>query len=46
MPRRGYFLSYNAASDGGDQYAKHYPEYHAWIRAKAPAETRERLYFQ
>jgi ectoine hydroxylase-related dioxygenase (phytanoyl-CoA dioxygenase family) len=43
--RRGYFLSYNARSDGGQQYARHYEEYHAWIRAKTPAEKSARLYF-
>lgn len=46
QPRRGYFLSYNARSDGGDQYAKHYREFHAWLRAKAPAEKQPQLYFR
>lgn len=46
LPRRGYFLSYNARSDGGDQYAKHYAEFHAWIRAKAPTDKKDRLYFR
>jgi hypothetical protein len=46
QPRRGYFLSYNAKSDGGDQYAKHYGEFHDWLRAKAPAEKRSLLYFR
>jgi 2-aminoethylphosphonate dioxygenase len=44
--RRGYFLSYNARSDGGQQYAKHYREFHEWLRAKAPAEQRSRLFFR
>ena len=46
QPRRGYFLSYNALSDGGDQYAKHYGEFHTWLRAKAPADKRSLLYFR
>ena len=45
-PRRGYFVSYNARSDGGDQYARHYREFHDWLRAKAPAEKRPHLYFR
>jgi hypothetical protein len=45
-PRRGYFISYNARSDGGQQYAKHYREFHDWIRAKASVENRPYLYFR
>jgi hypothetical protein len=45
-PRRGYFISYNARSEGGDQYEKHYREFHAWLRAKAPDDKRPHLYFQ
>ncbi len=45
QPRRGYFVSYNAQSDGGNQYADHYREFHDWIRAKAAADVRDRLYF-
>jgi len=44
--RRGYFLSYNAQSDGGDQYAKHYAEFHDWIRTKYPPEKAQILYFR
>lgn len=44
--RRGYFISYNARSDGGQQYAKHYREFHDWIRAKASLEKRPHLYFR
>jgi ectoine hydroxylase-related dioxygenase (phytanoyl-CoA dioxygenase family) len=44
--RRGYFISYNARSDGGDQHAQHYREFHDWIRAKAPEEKRPLLYFR
>ena len=44
--RRGYFISYNARSDGGDQYQKHYREFHDWIRGKSPIEVREQLFFR
>ena len=44
--RRGYFVSYNATSDGGYQYPKHYREYHDWIRAKSPVEVRDQLFFR
>ncbi|MFO0808610.1 MAG: phytanoyl-CoA dioxygenase family protein [Gemmataceae bacterium] len=45
-PRRGYFISYNARSDGGDQYDKHYREFHAWLREKYPEPMRANLYFR
>lgn len=44
--RRGYFVSYNARSDGGDQYERHYREFHAWLRAKAPTEKQPHLFFR
>jgi len=44
--RRGYFISYNARSDGGPQYAKHYREFHEYLRAKAPAEKRPLMFFR
>lgn len=44
--RRGYFISYNALSDGGDQYEKHYREYHAWIRNRVTGSSRDRLFFK
>lgn len=44
--RRGYFVSYNALSDGGEQYEKHYGEFHEWIRAKSPVEIRDQLFFK
>jgi ectoine hydroxylase-related dioxygenase (phytanoyl-CoA dioxygenase family) len=44
--RRGYFISYNARSEGGNQYAKHYGEFHAYLRAKAPADKRSRMFFR
>ena len=44
--RRGYFISYNARSDGGQQYLRHYREFHEWIRGKAPEDVRDKLYFR
>jgi len=44
--RRGYFISYNAFSDGGDQYQSHYAEYHHWIRTRYPEPRRSELYFE
>ena len=44
--RRGYFISYNAQSDGGQQYLCHYREYHEWIREKVPVASRDSLYFR
>lgn len=43
--RRGYFVSYNALSDGGDQYQSHYSEFHQWIRERYPESRRCELYF-
>jgi 2-aminoethylphosphonate dioxygenase len=43
--RRGYFISYNALSDGGDQYHSHYAEFHQWIRARFSEPRRSELYF-
>jgi hypothetical protein len=44
--RRGYFISYNARSDRGDQYDRHYQEFHEWIRAKTPEAKRPYLFFR
>jgi len=44
--RRGYFVSYNARSDGGQQYLRHYREYHQWIQKRASADSPETLYFR
>jgi 2-aminoethylphosphonate dioxygenase len=44
--RRGYFISYNARSDGGDQYREHYRQFHDWIRTKSAEPTRSLLYFR
>ena len=46
IPRRGYFISYNAASDGGQQWTRHYREFHDWLRAKAPEDRRPLLFFR
>jgi len=43
--RRGYFISYNARSDGGDQWEKHYREFHEWIRARLPEDKRHEFVF-
>jgi ectoine hydroxylase-related dioxygenase (phytanoyl-CoA dioxygenase family) len=43
--RRGYFISYNARSDGGDQWEKHYREFHEWIRARLPEDKRDEFVF-
>jgi 2-aminoethylphosphonate dioxygenase len=44
--RRGYFISYNAQSDGGNQYSKHYAEFHDWIRSRVPIQAQSQLYFK
>lgn len=44
--RRGYFISYNARSDGGQQHARHYAEFHEWLRAKAAPDRRPRMFFK
>jgi len=43
--RRGYFISYNAASEGGEQWASHYSEFHQWIRSRYPEDLRGELEF-
>lgn len=44
--RRAYFISYNAISNGGDQYESHYAEFHQWIRTRYPEPRRNELYFE
>ncbi len=44
--RRGYFMSYNAFSDGGDQYQPHYSEFHSWVRTRYREPRRSELYFE
>lgn len=45
LDRRGYFVSYNSLSDGGQQWASHYSEFHDWIRSRYPEEVRSQLEF-
>ncbi len=44
--RRQLYLSYNALSDGGDQRAKHYRQFHAWLRNKYVAYGKTDTYFK
>ena len=43
--RRQLYLSYNAASDGGDQRDAHYREFHAWLRKKYAEYGKTDVYF-
>lgn len=44
--RRQLYLSYNALSDGGDQRARHYQEFHAWLRTKYAEYGKSDTYFE
>lgn len=44
--RRAFYLSYNARSDGGDQRAKHYAEFHQMLKQRLAPEDREAVYFR
>lgn len=44
--RRQLYLSYNAASDGGDQRDKHYRDFHAWLRKKYAEYGKTETYFE
>lgn len=44
--RRQLYLSYNAASDGGDQRDKHYRDFHAWLREKYAEYGKTETYFE
>jgi len=44
--RRLLYLSYNAASDGGDQREAHYAEFHTWLRKKYAEYGKTEVYFQ
>lgn len=44
--RRQLYLSYNARSDGGDQRAKHYREFHAWLKVKYAEYGKSDTYFE
>ena len=43
--RRALYVSYNASSDGGDQRAQHYVEFHEFLRKRLPADAIEAMYF-
>ncbi len=44
--RRQLYLSYNAASDGGDQRDHHYREFHAWLKVKYAEYGKTDVYFE
>lgn len=44
--RRQLYLSYNALSDGGEQRAKHYREFHDWLRVKYAEYGKTDTYFE
>jgi hypothetical protein len=44
--RRTLYVSYNAASDGGDQRDDHYTRFHAMLRGRLPADTAASTYFR
>lgn len=44
--RRQLYLSYNALSDGGDQRAEHYRQFHVWLREKYAQYGKTDVYFE
>jgi len=44
--RRLLYLSYNAASDGGDLRASHYEQFHAWLRERYAEHRKFGVYFR
>jgi hypothetical protein len=44
--RRLLYLSYNAASDGGDRWAAHYDEFHTWLKKKYAEYGKHETYFR
>jgi 2-aminoethylphosphonate dioxygenase len=44
--RRQLYLSYNKLSDGGQQRARHYEEFHRWLRVKYAEYGKTSLYFR
>lgn len=44
--RRVFYVSYNALSDGGDQRASHYAEFHERMRQRPNPKATESLYFR
>jgi ectoine hydroxylase-related dioxygenase (phytanoyl-CoA dioxygenase family) len=43
--RRAFYASYNARSEGGDQRAKHYAEFHDKLKERLSAADRKATYF-
>lgn len=43
--RRQLYLSYNALSDGGEQRAAHYREFHRWLLARYAKQGRDGYFF-
>jgi hypothetical protein len=43
--RRLLYLSYNAASDGGDHREQHYGEFLGWLRQKYAQYGKTKVYF-
>jgi ectoine hydroxylase-related dioxygenase (phytanoyl-CoA dioxygenase family) len=44
--RRQLYLSYNAASDGGERRTAHYQEFHAWLKVKYAEYGKHHVYFR
>jgi hypothetical protein len=44
--RRQLYLSYNKLSEGGEQRARHYQEFHAWLRVKYAEYGKHDTYFE
>lgn len=44
--RRTFYVSYNAASDGGDQRAAHYAEFQEKMRARRATQSPDEVYFR
>jgi len=44
--RRGFYFSYNALSDGGDQRAQHYAQFHEQMRKRLAPDAPRSLFFR
>jgi hypothetical protein len=44
--RRQLYLSYNAASDGGDLRERHYQDFHRWLRQRYAEHGKSDVYFR
>lgn len=44
--RRGFYVSYNARSDGGDQRASHYAQFQEKMRQRLAADAPDSVYFR